>query len=210
MVSDVVDVLADLPGPLLLAVVGLAALLETAVLAGLVLPGELIVLLGASLAASGGTSPVLVAVAAGGGAIAGDHVGYALGRRLGGRLRRGRLGRLVGERRWQGAEELLGRSGGRAVVAARFVGLVRPLAPPLAGITGFPYRRFAAASAVGAVAWTVLLVTLGTVAGSSARAVGDAVGRVGWAVVALGVPVATVVALRRRRRQRRLVLSVAA
>jgi membrane-associated protein len=209
MVSDVVDVLADLPGPLLLAVVGLAALLETAVLAGLVRPAELIVLLGASLAASGGTSPVLVAVA-GGGAIAGDHVGYALGRRLGGRLRRGRLGRLVGERRWQGAEELLGRSGGRAVVAARFVGLVRPLAPPLAGITGFPYRRFAAASAVGAVAWTVLLVTLGTVAGSSARAVGDAVGRVGWAVVALGVPVATVVALRRRRRQRRLVLSVAA
>ena len=203
MVSAVLDALATLPGPLLLAVVCGAALLETAVLAGLVLPGELVVLLGASIAAGGAAAPPLVVVAAASGAVAGDGVGFALGRRLGPRLRTGRLGRLVGERRWQGAEAFLARSGGRAVVAARFVGLVRPLAPPLAGLSGLPYRRFLPASVLGAVLWSILLVALGTAAGSSARAVADDLGRIGWGVVALGVPVALVVAASRRRRAAR-------
>jgi membrane-associated protein len=200
VVSAVLDALATLPGPLLLAVVCAAALLETAVLLGLVLPGELVVLLGASIAAGGAAPPPLVAVAAASGAVAGDGLGFALGRRLGPRLRTGRLGRLVGERRWQGAEVFLARSGGRAVVAARFVGLVRPLAPPLAGLSGLPYRRFAPASALGAVLWSILLVALGTAAGSSARAVADDLGRIGWGVVAIGIPVALVVAAGRRRR----------
>ena len=200
MVSAVLDALATLPGPLLLAVVCAAALLETAVLLGLVLPGELVVLLGASIAAGGAAAPPLVAVAAASGAVAGDGLGFALGRRLGPRLRTGRLGRLVGERRWQRAEAFLARSGGRAVVAARFVGLVRPLAPPLAGLSGLPYRRFAPASALGAVLWSILLVALGTAAGSSARAVADDLGRIGWGVVAIGIPVALVVAAGRRRR----------
>jgi membrane-associated protein len=193
VVSAVLDALATLPGPLLLAVVCAAALLETAVLLGLVLPGELVVLLGASIAAGGAAAPPLVAVAAASGAVAGDGLGFALGRRLGPRLRTGRLGRLV-------AEVFLARSGGRAVVAARFVGLVRPLAPPLAGLSGLPYRRFAPASALGAVLWSILLVALGTAAGSSARAVADDLGRIGWGVVAIGIPVALVVAAGRRRR----------
>ena len=199
MVKQVLDALATLPGPLLVAAVGIAALLETAVLAGLVLPGELVVLLGASIAAGGAVAPPLVAVAATTGAVVGDGLGFALGRRLGPRLRTGRLGRLVGDQRWQRAEDVLSRSGGRAVVAARFVGLVRPLAPPLAGLSGVPYRRFAVASALGAALWSALLVAIGTAFGESAEAVGDAIGLVGWGVVALGVPVATVAAVRRRR-----------
>jgi membrane protein DedA with SNARE-associated domain len=200
VVRAVLDALATLPGPLLLAVVCAAALLETAVLAGLVLPGELVVLLGASIAAGGAAAPPLVAVAAAGGAVAGDGLGFALGRRLGPRLRTGRVGQLVGDRRWRSAEAFLTRSGGRAIVAARFVGLVRPLAPPLAGLSGVPYRRFAPASALGAVLWSILLVALGTAAGSSARAVADDLGRIGWAVLALGIPVALGVAAGRRRR----------
>jgi membrane protein DedA with SNARE-associated domain len=200
VVRAVLDALATLPGPLLLAAVCAAALLETAVLAGLVLPGELVVLLGASIAAGGAASPPLVAVAAATGAVAGDGVGFALGRRVGPRLRTCRLGRLVGERRWRSAEDFLARSGGRAVVAARFVGIVRPLAPPLAGMSGLPYRRFAAASALGAVLWSALLVAIGTLFGESAEAVGDAIGIVGWGVVALGLPVAVWAGVRRRRR----------
>ena len=199
MVTQVLDALATLPGPLLVAAVGIAALLETAVLAGLVLPGELVVLLGASMAAGGAVAPPLVAVAATTGAVAGDGLGFALGRRLGPRLRTGRLGRLVGDQRWQRAEDVLSRSGGRAIVAARFIGVVRPLAPPLAGISGVPYRRFAVASALGAALWSALLVAVGTAFGESAEAAGDAIGLVGWGVVALGLPVVAVVAVRRRR-----------
>jgi membrane protein DedA with SNARE-associated domain len=50
------------------------------------------------------------------------------------------------------------------------------------------------------VLWSILLVALGTAAGSSARTVADDLGRIGWGVVAIGIPVALVVAAGRRRR----------
>jgi membrane protein DedA with SNARE-associated domain len=88
------------------------------------------------------------------------------------------------------------------VVAGKFVGVVRPLVPPLAGILRLPYRRFVAASALASALWTALLVTIGALAGSSATRWVDTLGRVGWVVLAIGVPVAMVIALRRVRRAR--------
>ena len=202
MLADVVDVLADLPAPMLLVVIGVAALLEGAVLAGLILPGEAVVLLGASLAASGGTPIVLVWVVAAVASTAGDSIGYGLGLRFGGRLRMGWLGRRIGPSRWDAAEAALGRAGSRGVVAGKFVGVVRPLVPPLAGILRLPYRRFVAASALASALWTALLVTIGALAGSSATRWVDTLGRVGWVVLAIGLPVAMVIALRRVRRAR--------
>lgn len=199
MLSDGVDVLADLPGPLLLFVIGVAALLEGAVLVGLVLPGEAFVLLGASLAASGGTPAILVWMVAALASTTGDSVGYWLGLRFGGRLRTGWLGRRIGQRRWDAAETALQRAGSRGVVAAKFVGVVRPLVPPLAGILGLPFRRYLAASAIASALWTALLVTIGAVAGSSATRWVDTLGRIGWVVLAIGVPVAVVVSLRHFR-----------
>ena len=209
MFSDVVDVLAKLPGPLVLLVVGLFALLETAILAGLILPGEAVVLLGGSLAASGGISPVLVWVVAASASTAGDSIGYAIGHRFGPRLRAGRLGRRIGDRRWEAAEAALARAGSRGVIAGKFVGLVRPLVPPLAGVTRLPYRRFLAASAAASAAWTALLVAVGAVAGASATRWVDRFGRVGWVILALGVPAAVVVALRNKRRARSVIVLTA-
>ena len=52
-----------------------------------------------------------------------------------------RLGRWVGERRWAAAEAALAKAGGRGVFAGKFVGVVRPLVPPLAGALGLPRRQ---------------------------------------------------------------------
>jgi membrane protein DedA with SNARE-associated domain len=202
MLAGAIDRLADLPAPLILLVVGVAAILEGAVLAGLVLPGELVLLLGGSLAASGETPVALVWLIASTCSVGGDLIGYAVGRRSGGRLRTCRLGRWVGERRWSAAEAALARAGGRGVFAGKFVGVVRPLVPPLAGALGMPRRRFVVGSVLGSAAWAGLLVALGAVAGSSATALANTLGRIGWTAVAVVVPVVACVAVTRRRSAR--------
>ena len=207
VLAGAIDRLADLPAPLILLVVGAAAFLEGAVLAGLVLPGELMLLLGGSLAASGDTSVALVWLVASTGSVVGDLVGYAIGRRSAGRLRSGRLGRWVGERRWSAAEAALARAGGRGVFAGKFVGVVRPLVPPLAGALGLPRRQFVVGSVLGSAAWAGLLVGLGAAAGSSATALADTLGRIGWTAVAIVVPVVACVAMARRRSAREALAS---
>src|SRR5947207_1016356 len=127
--------------PLVLVVVGTFAVLETAVLAGLILPGEAVIVLGASLVPGGGRLVLLVWVIAAVGSITGDAIGYSLGRRVGPNLHHGWLGRRVGARRWPAAESALARTGGRGVLAGKLVGLVRPPVPPLAGLSGLPLRR---------------------------------------------------------------------
>ena len=199
MVAGLIDRLADLPAPIILVVVGVAALLEGAVLLGLVLPGEVVLLLGGSLAASGDTPAALVWVIAAGCAVAGDAVGYTLGRRSGARLRSGRVGTWVGESRWSVAERALARAGARGVFAGKFVGVLRPLVPPLAGALGLPRRQFVVASILGSAVWSGLLVTLGAAAGSSATALADTLGRVGWTVIAIVLPVFVCVAISRHR-----------
>src|SRR3954471_14774016 len=89
VLSNLVDALASLPMPVVLLVVGAFALLEGAVLAGLILPGEAVVVLGASLAPAGGRSVVLVWIVAAVGSITGDAIGYSIGRRVGPNLRSG-------------------------------------------------------------------------------------------------------------------------
>src|SRR6266511_3803663 len=76
------------------------------------------------------------------GAVAGDQLGYLLGRLFGPRLRASRLGRLVGEDRWAKASASLRVRGGRAVFVGRFVGVLRALVPALAGMARMPYRVF--------------------------------------------------------------------
>jgi membrane protein DedA with SNARE-associated domain len=208
VLAGAIDRLADLPAPLILLVVGVAALLEGAVLAGLVLPGEVVLLLGGSLAASGDTPVVLVWLIASTCSVGGDLIGYAVGRRSGGRLRSGRLGRWVGERRWSAAEAALARAGGGGVFAAKFVGVVRPLVPPLAGALGLQRRRFVVGSVLGSVAWAGMLVGLGAAAGSSATALAGTLGRIGWTAIAIVVPVVACVAVARRRTTRAALASV--
>jgi membrane-associated protein len=132
------------------------------------------------------------------GSLAGESVGYLLGRRYGLRLRAGRLGRRLGEHRWVAAEAFLAGRGGRAVAAARFVAVVHALVPVLAGTLGMSYRRLVGWSALGAVAWSVLYVGIGAAAGASWRQHGDRVGLAGLAV--LGAALAVLLVVRAARR----------
>jgi membrane protein DedA with SNARE-associated domain len=125
---------------------------------GLPLPGETILVLAAIYAA---TEPsfnvwVLVAVAAFG-AIAGDNIGYWLGKRYGYALLL-RYGERIGmfEARIKLGQYLFLKYGARVVFLGRFVALLRILAAFLAGLNRMPWRAFLIANASGGVIWAAV------------------------------------------------------
>ena len=177
-----------------------AAALECAAFAGLLVPGESLVLASGFLAHRGILQFDAVIAAAGLGAIAGDNIGYLLGVRLGREwlLRKGaRVG--VRRRRAEQAEGFFRRHGPKAVFFGRFVGFARALVPFVAGASRMPWRKFVVYDALGAVLWTVAFVTLGYVLGASWRVAEKWVSRSGLILGGLVLLVGLVLWLRRRR-----------
>lgn len=138
---------------------------------GIPLPGEIALVAAALLAARGVVSPWWVMLAGIVGAIVGDSVGYAIGRK-GGKPLFERLGRRFprhfGPAQLAGAEGSFGRWGMWAVFFGRFVALLRIFAGPLAGVLRMPYWKFLIANVLGGVVWaggtTLLVYQVGRVA----------------------------------------------
>jgi membrane-associated protein len=193
------DTVLHLTGPLVLVAVFALPALEASTLLGIVVPGELALVLGGVLAHQGRV-PLVAAVAAGAaGAVVGDTVGYAIGRRVGERLLAHLPRRLVRPRQVERAKALVRRLGGRAVFAGRFTAALRALVPGLAGVAGVPYRTFAAWNLAGGVLWATGFVLLGFAAGRAWRTAERLAGRAGLVLLAM-IVVAVAVALVRRRR----------
>jgi membrane protein DedA with SNARE-associated domain len=180
------------------AVIGLLAFTEAAVFVGLVVPGETGLVLGGVLAAQGRLDLAVLVPVGIRAAIAGDSVGYAVGRKMGPGLRRSRLGRRIGAPRWDRAEAALRRRGPVAVVAGRFVAVLRALVPAVAGAARMPYRQFLPANAIGGALWATGAAYVGYLAAGSwqhARALLGVWGATGAALMVL----TAVLAARRRR-----------
>ena len=159
--------------------------------AGVPVPASLLLVAAGSFVEQGELDlwPVLALSAAG--AIAGDNIGYALGRWGGRRLTR-RLGRLVGgEKKVEEAEAWLKRREGVGVFLSRW--LLTPLGPVVnltAGATRYPWPRFLLYDVLGEALWVVLYVLLGKFFSDRVQALSDLLGDLTWAV--LGVAVAAV------------------
>ncbi len=158
--SAVLDVAARLASPWAYVVLALLAAAESAAFVGLAIPGETAMLLGGFLAYQGRVSLGTMMAAGAAGAVVGDSVGYEIGRLFGEPLKRSRLGRKVGEKRWAKGEAYLRARGGRAVFLGRFVGLLRALVPALAGMSRMPYRTFLPWNLAGGIIWAPAAVTL--------------------------------------------------
>jgi membrane-associated protein len=101
-----------------------------------------------------GRVPLWAAVVAGAaGAVVGDSLGYAFGRRVGERLLARVPRRPVEPCQVERATALLRRLGGRAVFVGRFTAALRALVPGLAGIAGMAYRTFVVWNLAGGVLW---------------------------------------------------------
>ena len=162
---------------------GLGILLETSILIGLIVPGDTIVL----VASTGVGSPVewaalVVTVILG--ALAGESIGFALGRFLGHRIRPSRLGRRIGEHNWVRAENYIDRRGGIAVFISRFLPVLHSLVPVTVGMSTMRYRKFMAWTVPACVIWACSYVTVGALAAGSYRDMSTSLHSAGYLFVA--------------------------
>ncbi|WP_285241659.1 VTT domain-containing protein [Pseudarthrobacter sp. MEB009] len=147
-------------GPATLGVVALMVFIESGVLFPF-LPGDSLLFTAGLLHQQLNlTLPVLITVVSVA-AIAGDQVGYFLGRRFGRRWFSDDA-RILKTAHLAQAEEFFRRRGGPALVLARFVPVVRTFAPLSAGIARYHYKSFLLWNITGAVLWAVSVTLLGS------------------------------------------------
>jgi membrane protein DedA with SNARE-associated domain len=134
---------------------------------GIPLPGETMLIAASLYAGTGHLNVFLVGLIAFVAAVAGDNVGYAIGRFGGHDLveKYGKYVMLTGER-LDRAEAFFERHGGKVVTIARFVEGLRQLNGIIAGIVEMPWPRFLLFNALGAALWVGIWTTLGYVAGN--------------------------------------------
>jgi membrane-associated protein len=134
---------------------------ESGLLIGFFLPGDTL-LFGAGLLASQGELPLipltLAVIAA---AIIGDNVGYSIGRRAGHRLFTKKDSLLFKHEHVKRAEKFYDDHGGKTIIIARFVPIVRTFAPVVAGIGKMPRSRFMYFNVLGGMFWGAGITLLG-------------------------------------------------
>ncbi len=144
--------------------VAVFAFLETGAFVGLIAPGETAMIVGGVVAGQGKISIVTLIAVVWAAAVAGDCASYYMGKRL------GRQFLVKHGPRFQITEDRLGtvevffdKHGGKAIFIGRFVGLVRAIAPFLAGSGRMPFRRFIPYDVLGAGLWATTFLMLGYV-----------------------------------------------
>ena len=173
--------------------VGGLAFLETGAFVGLIAPGEFTVILGGAVAGQGEASVWLMIAITWFAAFAGDSVSFYLGARLGRDflVRNGPRFRITEDRLTQ-VEEYFSNHGGKTILIGRFIGLVRALAPFIAGTSNMRYGAFAPYSILGTGIWATILVLIGYFASQNIGAASAIVGRtlIGFGIlvgIAVGV-----------------------
>ena len=192
--------LADTLGAWTYALVAGLAFLETGAFVGLMAPGETAIVIGGVVAADGGVSLPVIALVAWLAAAAGDLASFLLGRRLGRRFLVAHGPRVgVTAPRLARVDAFFDRHGGKAILIGRFIGLVRAVAPFVAGASGLALRRFLPFSIVGTFVWAVGYTLAGYAFSESFEAAAGALTHGALALAVLAAAAVAVKALRDRR-----------
>ncbi len=153
--------LAQTYGTWVYAVLFLIVFLETGVVVTPFLPGDSLLFVAGTVAAAGElnvhTLVVLLVVAA----IAGDSLNYLIGRYLGPRVFRFDDSRFFKRAHVDRTHAFFERHGGKSIIIARFIPIIRTYAPFVAGIGAMSYKRFLMFNVTGAVLWVTLLTYAG-------------------------------------------------
>jgi membrane protein DedA with SNARE-associated domain len=168
-IDDALTRLAPALGNWTYALVSVLAYLEAAAFVGLLVPGELTVVLGGAIARDGEISIVALFGLVWLAAVAGDTTGYILGRRLGLEFLQRHGPRFhITAAMIERVEGIFDRHGGKAIILGRFIGVARAITPFLAGTSHLTLRRFLAFDVVGAGAWAASFLAVGYLVATSA------------------------------------------
>lgn len=151
---------------------------ESGLLIGFFLPGDSLLFTAGVLYQSGilpGNLPIsfpvfllLLFMAA----VLGDTVGYWFGRKTGPHIFKKPDARLFRQSHIKKAQDFYNKHGGKTIIIARFIPIVRTFAPIVAGTAKMEYRRFIAFNLIGGFAWTIGITTLGYSVGAAFQAAG--------------------------------------
>jgi len=131
---------------------------ETGLVVTPFLPGDSLLFVAGTLAGAGALNPHLLAVILILAAASGDSVNYGIGKWIGPRVFRMQDSWFFNRKYLEAAQAFYRRHGGKTIVIARFVPIIRTYAPFVAGVGAMDYRRFFGFNVGGAVLWVVLLI----------------------------------------------------
>lgn len=138
---------------------------ESGLLAGFFLPGDSLLITAGLLAKDGQLNLGLVMLTVAVAAVLGDSAGYAIGRRFGGNAFRNQGSRLLKPEYVNRTSTFFETHGGKALILARFVPVIRTVAPTMAGVGQMPYGQFLRYNVVGALLWSLSVPLLGFLLG---------------------------------------------
>src|SRR5947207_2554443 len=144
--------------PILFAVI----FCETGLVITPFLPGDSLLFAVGALAATGTSIDVtVVIVLLSIAAVVGDAVNYAIGRRIGPKIFSRESSRFLNKEHLLRAHRFYEKHGGKTIIIARFIPIIRTFAPFVAGIGEMSYRRFALFNVTGGVAWVASFTLAG-------------------------------------------------
>ena len=183
-------------GPLLVCLI---VFVETGFFVGFFLPGDSLLVTAGVFSAAGVIPlkwillPVMLC------AIAGDQIGYWIGRAAGSALYNREDSFFFRKRHLQRAHDFSETYGGKTVILARFVPIIRTFCPPVAGAAQMPYARYLIYDTFGGIFWVGTMILGGYFLGRSIPNIGQRIHYVILAVVVLSLLPAFIAVLRSRR-----------
>lgn len=134
---------------------------ETGLMIGFFLPGDSMLVTAGLFAAKGVLNIVWLNVLLSICAIAGDATGYFIGKKLGPALFRKEDSLLFKKKHLVATHEFYEKHGGKTIIIARFVPVIRTFAPVVAGMGNMSYRRFAMFNIIGGIGWVFSMTMIG-------------------------------------------------
>jgi membrane protein DedA with SNARE-associated domain len=178
----IIDAVQSMDPVLRTLIAGVAIMLETSILIGLIVPGDTIVLV-TSVGVTDVWQGVFLVIAVVIGSLLGESIGFWLGRWIGPHIRHSRVGRWIGEEHWVRSERYLQRRGGIAIFLSRFLPVLHSLVPLTVGMGEFAYRRFIAWTVPACVLWATVYVSVGALVAGSYKELADRVHYAGYLFV---------------------------
>jgi membrane-associated protein len=142
---------------------------ETGLAAGFFLPGDSLLVVAGLFAAKGDLNVFILLSTLFVAAVVGDAAGYLTGFKMGERIFKRQKSLLFKPGHLQKANEFYEKYGGKTIIIARFVPIVRTFAPIVAGAAKMPYRRFVVFNVIGGFLWVFSMILAGYFLGSTLK-----------------------------------------
>lgn len=142
------------------AILFLIVFVETGLVVMPLLPGDSLLFAAGAIAATGAMDPVLLCILLFIAAVLGDTVNYHIGKYIGPRVFQIKS-RFINQEHLRVTQSFFEKHGGKTIIFARFIPIIRTFAPFIAGVGQMHYRRFLSFNVIGAFAWVVSFIYLG-------------------------------------------------